>query len=100
LGVGGSAGAIPDVGVCVIAIVAVGVFSGASGVMKTGGAVGEGGWKLDGLSATIRLRAMLNTTITLSITEKMRWLRWLRALFAMAIYSSIILWNVPIISCP
>jgi hypothetical protein len=60
------------VGVCVTATVAVGVFSGTSGVMKICGAVGEGGWRLDGFSATIRLRAMLNTTITLSITEKMR----------------------------
>jgi hypothetical protein len=72
LGDGRGAGAIAGVGVCVTASVAVGVFSGASGVMKYGEAVGEGGWRLDGLSATIRLRAMLSTTITLSATEKMR----------------------------
>jgi hypothetical protein len=55
--------------------------------MKNGVSVGCGGWRLEGLSATSRLKPMLNTTITLSITEKICWLRRLRALLAIAVYS-------------
>ncbi len=57
------------VGVCEGAAVIVGDWAGASGVMKIGGCVGCGGCRLEGLSATIRLKLMLTTTITLITTD-------------------------------
>ena len=51
--------------------VAVGETGLLCGVTRIGAvAVGTGGWTLLGLSATIRLKAILITTMMLSMTEK------------------------------
>jgi hypothetical protein len=51
--------------------VAVGKTGLLCGVTRAGALVGgTGGWTLLGLSATIKLRAMLITTMMLSMTEK------------------------------
>jgi hypothetical protein len=59
--------------------VAVGKTRLLCGVTKTGAlVVATGGWTLLGLSATIRLKAILITTMMLSTTEKICWLRLAR----------------------
>ena len=63
---------MPGVGVCEGAAVIVGDWAGASGVMNIGDCVGCGGCRLEGLSATIRLKLMLTTTITLITKDIIR----------------------------
>ena len=58
--------------------VAVGKTCTVGGVIKIGAAVGGVGWTEPGLRATIKLNAILNTTITLRAMEKICWFAYLR----------------------